>query len=130
MRQIVCVWGPSARIEMRKHEISAAIEVNFYDESILLLGAHEKDQVNKWLIYLQKSKKFVDWFLSVRSIVERQSGAKTRDINDMAHSGAEVLSDQMIYKLQQIIDFCESFAMDEQKQVEHFTLQESKLLAK
>ena len=115
---------------MRKHEISAAIEVNFYDESILLLGAHEKDQVNKWLIYLQKSKKFVDWFLSVRSIVERQSGAKTRDINDMAHSGAEVLSDQMIYKLQQIIDFCESFAMDEQKQVEHFTLQESKLLAK
>lgn len=52
MRQIVCVWGPSARIEMRKHEISAAIEVNFYDESILLLGAHEKDQVNKWLTYL------------------------------------------------------------------------------
>ena len=37
---------------MRKHEISAAIEVNFYDESILLLGAHEKDQVNKWLTYL------------------------------------------------------------------------------
>ena len=48
----------------------------------------------------------------------------------MAHGGVEVLSDQMIYKLQQIIDFCESFAMDEQKQVEHFTLQESKLLAK
>ena len=116
---------------MRKHEIGAAIEVNFYDESILLLGAHEKDQVNKWLTHLQKGKKFVDWFLAVRSIVDRQSGAKaTRDINDMVHGGVEVLSDQMIYKLQQIIDFCESFAMDEQKQVEHFTLQESKLLAK
>jgi len=36
----------------------------------------------------------------------------------------------MIFKLQQIVDFCESFAMDEQKQIEHFTLQESKLLAK
>ena len=43
MRQVVCVWGPSARIEMRKHEIGSAIEINFYDESILLLGAHDKD---------------------------------------------------------------------------------------
>ena len=105
---------------MRKHEISAAIEVNFYDDSILLLGAHEKDQVNKWLTHLQKSKKFVDWFLSVKSIVDKQTGVKENnkkagandDINQMA-TGQEVLSDQMIFKLQQIVDFCESFAMDE-----------------
>mmetsp|Transcript_33508 Transcript_33508/g.44151 ORF Transcript_33508/g.44151 Transcript_33508/m.44151 type:complete len:120 (-) Transcript_33508:1855-2214(-) len=43
LNKVVCAWGPSGRIEMRKHEIEVAIELNFYDESILLLGAHEKD---------------------------------------------------------------------------------------
>ena len=43
MRQVLCAWGPSGRIEMRKHEIQQAIELNFYDESILMLGAHVKD---------------------------------------------------------------------------------------
>ena len=56
---------------MRKHDISAAIEINFYDDSIMLLGAHEKEQVSKWLTNLQKGKKFVDWFLAVKSIVDR-----------------------------------------------------------
>ena len=73
---------------MRRHQIAAAIELNFYDESILMFGAHEKDQINKWLGYFQKSKKFVDWFLSVKGIVNRQdTGA------------SETLSDQIIFKL-------------------------------
>ena len=82
----------------------------------------------------QKVRRLVP-LLSVKAIVDKQTGAKAnasaerRDINDLT-SGPEVLSDQMIFKLQQIVDFCESFAMDEQKQIEHFTLQESKLLAK
>ena len=70
LRQVVCAWGPSSRAEMRKLEIQASIELNLYDESILLLGAHEKDQVNKWLAYLQKAQKFVEWFLSIKGIVE------------------------------------------------------------
>lgn len=67
---------------MRKHEISASIELNFYDESILLLGAHEKDQVNKWLVHIQKTKKFVDWYLSVKSIVNGNTGEKTNRLSD------------------------------------------------
>jgi len=35
-----------------------------------------------------------------------------------------------VYKLQQILDFCQSSAETEKKVIEHFTLQESKLLAK
>ena len=81
----------------------------------------------------QKVRRLVP-LLSIKAIVDKQTGAKAnasaeRDINDLT-SGPEVLSDQMIFKLQQIVDFCESFATDEQKQIEHFTLQESKLLAK
>ena len=71
LTQVLCAWGPSGRIEMRRHQIASAIELNFYDESILMFGAHEKDQINKWLGYFQKSKKFVDWFLSVKGIVNR-----------------------------------------------------------
>lgn len=62
LKDVVCAWGPCDRIEMHKHDIGASIELNFYNESILLLGAHEKDQVNKWLASLQKTKKFVEWF--------------------------------------------------------------------
>lgn len=43
LKQVVCAWGPSGRIEMRKHDVGASIELNFYDETIVLLGAHEKD---------------------------------------------------------------------------------------
>ena len=43
LSEVVCAWGPSGRIEMRKHDIEAAIELNFLNESIVLLGAHEKD---------------------------------------------------------------------------------------
>ena len=43
LTQVLCAWGPSGRIEMRRHQIAAAIELNFYDESILMFGAHEKD---------------------------------------------------------------------------------------
>ena len=41
-----------------------------------------------------------------------------------------MLSDKLQNKLQQIVDFCENFAENEQIEVEHFTLKESKVLAK
>jgi len=54
---------------MKKHDIGASIELNFYNEGILLLGAHELDQVNQWLGYIQKSQKFSEWFLSIKGIL-------------------------------------------------------------
>jgi len=82
---------------MKKHEIEAAIELNFYDESILLLGAHEKDQVSQWLSTLQKAKKFVEWFFAIKGIIG----------NSQSDQG-DPLSDQLVFKLQQIVDFCQS----------------------
>ena len=84
---------------MRKHEIGSAIELVFLDESILLLGAHEREQIDKWLAHVQKAKKFVEWYNSVASVLGSQQNLTTVD---------EVLSDQLVYKLQQIVDFCQS----------------------
>ena len=47
-----------------------------------MFGAHEKDQINKWLGYFQKSKKFVDWFLSVKGIVNRYDTAHNETLSD------------------------------------------------
>ena len=42
----------------------------------------------------------------------------------------EALSDQLVFKLQQILDFCESAARSDKKMIEHFSPQEAKILAK
>lgn len=55
-----------------------------------MLGAHEKDQVNEWLTFLQKCKKFIEWFLSVKQIIHGQKETRTN----------ETLSDQLLFKLQ------------------------------
>lgn len=69
---------------MRKHDIEASIELNFYNESIVLLGAHEKDQINQWLISLQKAKKFTEWISSVRSIIQGQSGVSAAKVEALS----------------------------------------------
>ena len=52
MKQIMCAWGPSGRSDMAKHGIENSIELNFLNESIMLLGAFDKAQMSQWLLSL------------------------------------------------------------------------------
>ena len=45
----MCAWGPSGRSDMTKFGIENSIELNFLNESIMMLGAYEKIQMTKWL---------------------------------------------------------------------------------
>ena len=49
MQQVMCAWGPSGRSDMTKYGIGNSIELNFLNESIMMLGAYEKSQTSKWL---------------------------------------------------------------------------------
>ena len=70
MKQVMCAWGPSGRSNMTKYGIVNSIELNFLNESILMLGAYEKSQATKWLSSLQKAKKFVDWYFSIKIMLK------------------------------------------------------------
>ena len=70
MKQIVCAWGPSGRSDMVRHGIENSIELNFLNESIMLLGAYDKAQMNEWLVNLQKAKKFADWYFSIKVMIK------------------------------------------------------------
>ena len=70
MMNIICIWGPSGRQEMTKNGVEHSLEINFINETILLMGAHDRAQVDKWLDNLQKAKKFYDWFTKLSNIVK------------------------------------------------------------
>ena len=46
MQNILCIWGPSGRSEMKNNGVDHSMEINFRNETILLLGAHEKTQLD------------------------------------------------------------------------------------
>jgi len=78
--------------------------LSFANESVLLLGAYEADQVNEWLGHLQKAKLFYDWFVKVKMTFKKCE--KQKD-----------LPQQTLFKLQQIVEFCENFGQVENKTI-------------
>lgn len=72
MAQVMCAWGPSGRSDMAKYGISNTIELNFINNSILMLGAYDKNQADQWLQSLQKAKKFADWYFSIKAMLKEQ----------------------------------------------------------
>jgi hypothetical protein len=42
MVNIMCIWGPSGRQEMMKNGIAFSLEINFQNETILMMGAHDR----------------------------------------------------------------------------------------
>jgi len=76
---------------MRKSKVECSIELDFFNGEIVLLGAHDRDQVHSWLLYVQKAMKFTDWFSSVKSVLKANGAGN-------GSPGAS-LSDQIVYKL-------------------------------
>lgn len=52
LKSLKCAWGPSGRAEMRKSKVECSIELDLIDGEIVLLGAHDRDQVSTWLAYV------------------------------------------------------------------------------
>lgn len=55
LHHVLCAWGPSSREEMKKAGLHS-IELSFANESVLLLGAYDSDQIQEWLHFFQKAK--------------------------------------------------------------------------
>ena len=84
---------------MNKNGVQHSIELNFLNETILLLGAHERTQANKWLEHIQKGKKFMDWYKKLKDTVqEQQAGVK---------DPANMLADTIVKKLQELLEHYE-----------------------
>ena len=79
MKQVMCAWGPSGRSDMTKFGIKNSIELNFLNESILMLGSYEESQTSKWLTSLQKAKKFIDWYFSIKLVLKEQEKKEPLD---------------------------------------------------
>ena len=122
MKQIVCAWGPSGRSDMARHGIENSIELNFLNESIMLLGAYDKAQMNEWLVNLQKAKKFADWYFSIKVMIKEQDKGQI--------DPSKELQEAIIFKLREIIEFCENYSNVEEKEIEHFSKKDAAIRKK
>jgi hypothetical protein len=102
LQHVLCAWGPSSREEMKKAKLQS-IELSFANESVLLLGAYDPDQISEWLLLFQKAKQFNEWFMNVKTLL-KQCGY------DGKQKKPAQLSQSMAFKLKEIVEFCESFA--------------------
>ena len=115
--QILAIWGPSERSEMKKKKVVASVEISFYNESILLLGAYDKRQVEKWLSYLQRAKKFCDWLFSIKLMIEKSQNPDSNLKLD--------LTDAVVKKLNEIVEFCQNYSQVESISVSHISLKQA-----
>lgn len=54
---------------MKKKGITQ-FEMSFFDESFVVLGAYDLEQVKLWLDFFQRAKKFIDWLSSIKSLTK------------------------------------------------------------
>lgn len=68
--EVACCWGPSGRSENMKKKGITQFEMSFFDESFVVLGAYDLEQVKLWLDFFQRAKKFIDWLSSIKSLTK------------------------------------------------------------
>jgi hypothetical protein len=79
-----------------------------------MLALYDLEHIMQWLKYLQNAKKFIDWFYSVKLML------KNKKKNE--------LTSQIIFKLREIIEFCNNFSEAENVEMPQVTYKEYLIL--
>ena len=88
-----------------------AIELTFQTDTLqLFIGCYDQEQLKRWLDGFQKGKKFSDWLLSIRYMLKKHN-------KNILKKKVGLLNDHLVFKLTEIVEFCESFCGSESYEI-------------
>ena len=101
LQKIVSV-NHSFRDQFTKKKSQHCLELYYENEQILYLACYDSDQLKSWQQYIKKAMQFHDWFDGLKSFVEKDQDKLTEQVN---------------FKLNEIIEFFEQFSSIETVEV-------------
>jgi hypothetical protein len=84
----------------------------------LYIGCYDQDQLKKWLDCFQKAKKFSDWLISIKIMLEKHE-------KNIKKKKGGLLNEHLLFKLSEIVEFCESFCGSESFEIQNLTLKQA-----
>ena len=91
---------------MNKKQLNS-VDLNFAnDKFILIIGTFCKQQAQMWCEAIMKTKRLSDWLMAIRQMMDHENERTKKNLP------AE-LNKHLMFKLKEILDFCESFSSAE-----------------
>lgn len=108
----------SQRKEMNSKKLQSVDLTFANDKFILILGTYCSDQAKLWCEAVINAKKFSDWLTAIRQMMASEN-------DRLAKKQPAELNKHLMFKLKEILEFCESFSSSEAFEIPLLSLKQA-----